>query len=475
MALDNEIKKSSLGALLRAYGDELSETDKNILSQINDFAADDNIALHLQNQTITDILIKYIKECKSDQNENPAETSALIYGLLAEEMEAQTQAGRSAHRSQGRFDVTRLYLRALKDQMQDHDMTQIMPKSAGSIAVLAVLNRFDPHSAQAIQEVLANEVFNEATQRIIIPVGPGHWRGVYLTKPSGDELVYELELFDPYGGIGASAIEGYVLQLLEQCGLPQHLINIRYTGPNLPQGDAYSCGDFTCAYSHKKMQEFGAPEGSYNENLIRTLDNLGNEDDVLRFATREAIHALDNQIILIPQPVASPIPIIKTEDQKPTITEQKPILETVIDPVTPDNEKQAHRPANFNSPSSYEFLITLGPTIGLPVIGAILGGILGSFLFGFGAVLGAVIGGSLGSLVMPIIYVVSVILRSYEGSQYTQEFSGSNSSVNKLTESPSNEFSPEQEPIITPSLFQKSPEKKSKQSENSEEIRPTGP
>ena len=47
----------------------------------------------------------------------------------------------------------------------------------------------------------------------------------------------------------------------------------------------YSCGDFTCAYSHKKKNQLSS-EGKYSADLIAVLDKHGNKDDLLRHQTR---------------------------------------------------------------------------------------------------------------------------------------------------------------------------------------------
>ncbi|MBL7481788.1 DUF456 domain-containing protein [Legionella bononiensis] len=453
MALSDKIKLESYNSLVRVYEGRLNETDKQLLSLINDFAADDDIALHLQGVTITDYLIDQIKEAKSEQYDDISEVSNLIYGLVLNRMETHSQSNRNRHRNQGRFDQSGLHLRSARDQLQDHDMTLLMPNSTGNISVMAVLNRYDPSSALAIQDVLASELFNENIQHIIIPVGPGHWRGVYLTKPTEDEVFYELELFDPYGPSGASAIKDYTLKLLEQCGLNKELIRIKYSGPKHPQGDAYSCGDFTCAHSHKKMQELGAPTGSYNQNLITTLDNLGNKDDVLRMATRDEIQRklegprvihppIDPRVssgvtIKNPEQTESPVlpistnssdalitpvtqgtsavtqadtpanssvlPVVDQEKNtdviKASINDGQPPLEINKDHVrvTSDSDDKITQTTNLSSGARIG--IEAGSIAGSTGIGALIGGLIGFFVLPVvGALVGSLVGAGIGVL-----------------------------------------------------------------------------
>ncbi|HAU3905003.1 TPA: lpg1148 family Dot/Icm T4SS effector, partial [Legionella pneumophila] len=185
MALSKEIQNKSLRSLIQKYARQLNETDKKLIELINNLAAADDIPLYAQNQNVINLLIKTIKDSQSEHSPDLEGTSYFIYGLITAEMEAQSEINRQRHLMQGRFDETALYLRTERDQMQDHDMTLLMPKSQGRIVVMAVLNRYDTHSANAIIEALASDVFNPEVHHIMIPVGPGHWRGVYLSKPQG--------------------------------------------------------------------------------------------------------------------------------------------------------------------------------------------------------------------------------------------------------------------------------------------------
>ncbi len=472
MALSKEIQNKSLRSLIQKYARQLNETDKKLIELINNLAAADDIPLYAQNQNVINLLIKTIKDSQSEHSPDLEGTSYFIYGLITAEMEAQSEINRQRHLMQGRFDETALHLRTERDQMQDHDMTLLMPKSQGRIVVMAVLNRYDSHSANAIIETLASDVFNPEVHYIMIPVGPGHWRGVYLSKSqrSISDIVYDLELFDPYGPAGAAVLDDYVLDLLNRCGVPKELVNIRHTGPKHPQGDAYSCGDFTCAYSHKKMKEFGAPEGSYNPILIDTLDNLGNVDNVLRMATREETRVLVEKnrgrqhfhpAVQSMRAADKKEPISSTDKLKAGAKGISSEMEnankskkTTIRQTVKDKESQL-------SPAMRTGLFIGGGTSALGGAGAIVGGLIGFFLLPglgvlMGAIAGAFIGAGAGLLISGIIASVFWnstplnIIKNLESNTETQGVDLKSDSVAK----PDKQYSEKDEELIhCPPLF----------------------
>lgn len=470
MALSKEIQNKSLRSLIQKYARQLNEADKKLIELINNLAAADNIPLYAQNQNVIDLLIKTIKESKSEQNPDLEGTSYFIYGLITKEIEAQSEINRQRHLMQGRFDETALHLRTERDQMQDHDMTLLMPKSQDRIVVMAALNRYDPHSANAIIDTLASDVFNPEVHHIMIPVGPGHWRGVYLSKPKGGvhDTVYDLELFDPYGPEGAAVLDDYVLDLLNRCGVPKELVNIRHTGPKHSQGDAYSCGDFTCAYSHKKMKEFGAPEGSYNPILIDTLDNLGNVDNVLRMATREETRALvekDRGRQHIHPAVQSMRAADKKEPISPT-DKPKAGAKGISSEIENANKsksttiQQPLKEGQLSQATQTAFFIA-GSTFALGGLGAIIGGLIGFFFLPglgvlMGAIAGAFIGAGAGLLISSILASVLWnstplnIIKNHESNTEIQGVDLKSDSVGK----PDKQYSEkDEEPIHSPPLF----------------------
>ncbi|WP_298627568.1 DUF456 domain-containing protein [uncultured Legionella sp.] len=501
MALTAEIQRKSYNALLLRFKAQLNETDEQLLSLINDIAAANNIALNRQNDGTLNQLIKLIKSSKSEKNKDLTETAFMIYNLITELMAEQSAQNLKKHLSAGRFDLTPLHLRTLRDQMQDHDMSLSMPRSTGTISVLAVLNQHDPGSAFAIQDTLASELFNEEIRHIIIPIGPGHWRGMYLTKPLEDGLFYDLELFDPYGPAGAYAIDSYTLNLLEQCNLPREFIRIRHTGPAHPQGDAYSCGDFTNAYSHKKMKEFGASEVHYNETLVATLDNFGNKDNVLRFMTREETKKLSEAIVVKSEPMNHPVAdnsdtankakaVIKNNKAAPKLSHYDAMPEPsasthrALSMLRMPEIKNAEIPTkqSNNPPPNKRFETEVSGIAGGMLFGSLVGGLVGFFgLPVIAALAGAALGAALGTLVSVTIVGVT---RLFEAKPSVSKTAPNDTTAAKSTNPYSSTYdsAPQYEqdlggePIISPPLFSRVINKTPLDSQNNvKEVSSSGP
>lgn len=191
------------------------------------------------------------------------------------------------HARNGHYDNRPLHELSFCEQMQDNHLTALMPKSdpKRGIDVLAPVNQNDSGLVGAMKEALINILQNEQQiHYVVMAVGPGHWRGVYLIKPQNDTSKYQLEIFDPMGPHGAKTIERFVLDLL---GIDESRIDISFSGPPHPQRDGYACGDFTCSYSHKKMLDFGASCPSWANELINMLEQNGNTKHMLRCTTRK--------------------------------------------------------------------------------------------------------------------------------------------------------------------------------------------
>ncbi|MFI4962871.1 MAG: hypothetical protein ACHP6H_03335 [Legionellales bacterium] len=290
---------NSLNALWNTFQSRYTgkKDDVNVnclLKHINQIAATRDVLLNEQTQTVLLILFKQLDMYDPDFGDSMStEDFALgIYNELEAQMNKESDEARRRHAAQGSFSPTKIHLRSMRDQLQDNDMTRFMPKSLGAIEVLGAINQFDKANDAIAIEGLKHALKEGELRYIMAPVGPGHWRGIYITKPMNGTDKYILELFDPYGPKGAQAIEDFVLALLEKAGLSRDNIEIKYSGPIIPQADGYACGDFTCAYSHKKMQEWRAPENiGYNPALIKVLDTKGNANAALRLAVRQISEA----------------------------------------------------------------------------------------------------------------------------------------------------------------------------------------
>lgn len=249
----------------------------------------DNLELDRQTPDIKAIAVEGVKS----QADNPGALDHL-FNLVKAGLQKQSDEAHTAFARQqelGVFNSLPLHERGLNDELQDHDMAFFMPKSAANIAVLSPANFGDQASLRASAEGIKLAIQNPTIDHIIFPVGPGHWRGVCLSKPSEQsENKFELELFDSNGSKGSEAIQQHVTQLLKESGLDASRVNIKLAEPKRPQSDIYACGDFTCAYSHQKMKALGATQG-YNQTLIDTLVNQGNQRGALRAATRNLSQA----------------------------------------------------------------------------------------------------------------------------------------------------------------------------------------
>ena len=258
---------------------------QNLLIKINKLAASHDIFLDKQSE---DVLTALFYQLESITNQAEDESVPLhILSVLTEIIDKETAKNKSDHARQGGYAITRAHRRSLKSQLEDHDMASLMPTSTGGIEVFAAVDRFKTNTHKAVQNDLRNALLSPETNHIFIPIGPGHWRGFYLSKPTQAHTNYQLELFDPYGPAGAKSIEAFAKHLLEASIVLPDQLDITFAGPIKPQRDGYACGDFTCAYSHKKMRQLGImPEEAYSEVLIETLDKKGNANDELRYKTR---------------------------------------------------------------------------------------------------------------------------------------------------------------------------------------------
>lgn len=295
MALDLELTASILQILRsRFLSHELSTRADERLVALNNLAASRDVDLSAQSDTVTTLIISQLEKPSSL---NLDDTVNSIYLVIEEQMARETHENRRTHNAQGQFSKKRIHRRPLNGELDDGDMSMIMPPSDESISVLAPINRFDT-SLEAVQHGIKDGLNNNKVHTIIFPVGPGHWRGVVLKKPPGSNENYQIELFDPYGPSGAATIEQIVLKLVNECGIDKNKITVTTTGPSKPQRDGFSCGDYVLAYMHQQMQKLGAPETTYNTDLISIYESHGNnENNGLRHEIRAISCKLSEQAL----------------------------------------------------------------------------------------------------------------------------------------------------------------------------------
>ena len=304
----SDTHRRGLNSLLQA-NPMLSDNGKRLLTALYAKLADelDNIALDRQTP---DIIATAIQEVKSQADNADFDGAvAHLFTVVKKKLQKQSDETHEAFASQqelGVFNDLPLHERNLTDELQDHDMVFLMPKSASNMEVLSPANLDDQASLATIAQGINLALVKGDIEHIIFPIGPGHWRGACLTKPREENHNrYKLELFDSFGPISAQAIQQQVTKLLTDSGIdPSRVDTTFYEPPNL-QNDYYACGDFTCAYCHTKMQELGATR-EYNQTLIDTLVNHGNENGALRAVTRHISQARLNGHA----PVVAPSPAL---------------------------------------------------------------------------------------------------------------------------------------------------------------------
>jgi hypothetical protein len=225
------------------------------------------------------------------------------------------------HADNGQYDGDALHLRSFRDQLQDHDMQQLMPQSHGDIEVFAAYRVGDVGILQSHAENLGTIFFgNDNINHVIIPIGPGHWRGMCLTKPTLSNPKYQLEIFDPYGPDNARLIKKGTLDLLYEFGLHKEQIEITYAGPKIPQKDDYACGDFTCAYINQKVRNLSKGSAPYKKALVETYESVGNTADALRQTSRAESERLSPRLHIEAE---APSTTAGTKKSGPTLNAQE--------------------------------------------------------------------------------------------------------------------------------------------------------
>lgn len=192
-----------------------------------------------------------------------------------------------------------LYDRPQNDPMNEHDMLDVMPTSCDHIEVLAALSTNNVESNWGDIEQIKRCINDPQIKHIIIPLGPEHWRGIYLTKPvsNNESEAYKLDIFDSFGEDSAKTILPFINDILENCNILDKTTKV-YNQLIIPNNNIYACGDFVCGYSHLKMRQFHAESTHYNNKLIAEL-KTGNESERLREAILTVIAQKENRYVLI--------------------------------------------------------------------------------------------------------------------------------------------------------------------------------
>ena len=312
---NNDMLIQKITQLLATESKKLTDTVTELLKKINRLAIDNQMSLAQQSDTA---LKQLLAEVLKDSPKSPE----MIFGLVNEHIKQEDEAikQRAALAAQD----TRLPLHQNPSKtawMQDQDMTALMPKSCVDIDVFAPLNLQDEASIAAFQEAIKGVIDNNTIKHIVVPIGPVHWQGLYLSKPTEQGDNYQLEIFDSYGITSAKRIESNILNILNIPSMRP--IETTFSQPRIPQTDGYSCGDYVCAYSHQKMKALN-PEAPVNDKLIEALES-GNATGELRKVTREI--SAENRVIApsVPQPQATPLapPPISSQTPPPSFPDKE--------------------------------------------------------------------------------------------------------------------------------------------------------
>lgn len=362
----------------------LTDTDKlgqmqDTLAKLNNFAASDGWKLsdeirepgsdHVETTDVADLVFKKFADTfvgNEDIIDQDLENIAKqIYGAALRAHEANQQKQKELAR-RGHYTTDPLHTRALFVQMEDHDINRLMPKSHGNVEVFTAIDQFDPRALPSMigdptkgGRGINGALADENTKHIMIPVGPGHYRGVYISKPEKAGDKYKIEIFDPFGEPGAHALDNFVVKLMGECGIAPEKLDIRHTEQLAhAQKDGYACGDFTAAFSHLKMKEFA--KSGYDATFVEVLEKTGNEDGALRAAMRSRTQGLDpvnvqstkppvQKHTLPPLPPLPPVSTINTakgqvapkNEPKVNVVAVNPALEPVVAPQPPVTAKPA--------------------------------------------------------------------------------------------------------------------------------------
>lgn len=259
----------------------------SVLKKINSFCARESVALNRQSEKCLDILYSGLAQMSAQDEDTIAEQ---IFQAIEEQLNIESGRNQVATRSAGAFNGALIHRRGIFEQLEDHDMTALMPKTSKTIDVLAPVDQQQPIAP--IIEGLRQAISNEQIKHIFIAIGPNHWRGVYITKPTPPDQTYHVELFDPFGTPASQRDKGlqtFVMGLLRNVRININKNELRHTGPRIPQKDGYACGDFVCAYSHLKMQLIDNT-ARVNQTLINALSQ-GNGNSRDNHPLRDAIRA----------------------------------------------------------------------------------------------------------------------------------------------------------------------------------------
>ncbi len=255
---------------------EFAHENALLIDKIIQMASQHDLRLDIQYRPTRQILLKELPKYRQSTPEELDKHAITIYQKINDAHHPQP----NLYASRGTFNSEYIHQRRERDWLQDHDMNFLMPHSTAHISVVASLDTGTQNS-QAFSEGIKLQLSNPDIQHIMFPIGPSHWRGGYLSKPSESNPCFTLEIFDSFGANSAKSVLNFVLNALKMCGIDASNLNVKFSSPAVLQRDGYSCGDFVCAHSHQKMLDFNAPSSAVNLELVNALAQ-GNTQHQLR-------------------------------------------------------------------------------------------------------------------------------------------------------------------------------------------------
>ena len=257
---------------------QLTHENPLLIDKIIRIASQHDLRIDIQYRPTRQILLEELPKYRLSLLEELDNHALTIYQKI--EHAHHTHSNTNLYATRGKFNSEHIHQRRERDWLQDHDINYLMPRSTTNIAVVASLDTGIDNS-QAFSEGIQLQLLNPEVQHIMFPIGPSHWRGGYLSKPTESTPYFTLEIFDSFGANSAKNVLNFVLNALKMCGIDASNLSVKFSSPEVLQRDGYSCGDFVCAHSHQKMLDFGAPRSAVNIELVSALAQ-GNTQHQLR-------------------------------------------------------------------------------------------------------------------------------------------------------------------------------------------------
>ena len=217
-----------------------------------------------------------------------------LYAPVRHWLNDATRVTQAKMLANGQFNSKPLHRCSMTEWMTDTQLSLLMPADSGGYVSLSPFSTNDPTTIQSLSEVIPVYLALAEIRAISIPVGPGHWRHVTISKRRDHRL--NVEIMDSFGVQSARKIQHDVIRLLKASGLKYNEFEIKLIKPKRQQEDGYACGDFTVAYAHCIAKQAGSTKT--NQTIIDTLSKHGNTNGALRQVMRQTSAAKCNETLI---------------------------------------------------------------------------------------------------------------------------------------------------------------------------------